>query len=179
MRDKITFFAFLVLVIVWSPNSWPNHTYLFKQTIFNNVPWFMYLAETGPLFNAVYFESFFPPNAVQFKESFVIISDKAFNLENVSYVVANSINYSLALNVLSQPIIPPFHQGCKIVSLTVDNYHQVVETVAPVIPSGESSMIQCTCNATEGEKPEATLIMNYSPGGGSTNHYTCRSGFVS
>jgi hypothetical protein len=164
MKRKMTkafiYVAGFVFFIISIPASAHHDTYyVFEQTIFNNAPWLVSLTETGCLRNGIYDNAFIPPNEVQFEKTFVVKVIQGFSLTGMSYKISN-------------PGTPYYNQGCKIVSLSVNGFHEVTEVVQPIT---NPSVISCSCTATEGERPTAVLVFTYEPTGASTSPVTCHS----
>ena len=151
--------CFILSVPAWSHYDKHEKFYVFEQTIFNNAPWLVSLTDTGSLINAVYDNSLMPPNDVQFKKTFAIKAIQGFSLTGMNYTISN-------------PGTPYYNQGCQIVSLSVNGFHEVTEVVKPIT---NPSVISCSCSATEGERPTAVLVFNYEPTGASTSQVTCHS----
>ena len=163
IKYLINLFGFFLglLCFIFSVSTWAHHDkyYMFEQTIFNNAPWLVSLTETGSLINGAYDNSFIPPNEVQFKKTFVVKVILGFSLTQMGYTISN-------------PGTPYYGQGCKIVSLSVNGFHEVTEIVQPIT---NPSFISCSCTATEGERPAAVLVFTYEPTGASTSPVTCHS----
>jgi hypothetical protein len=139
--------------------------YAFTQRIVNNIPNIIALTDTGYLLNSTYNPDKQPPNDVSSYQPgiFQILSTDTIFLTNMSYLASNTNPY--------EPT-PLLDQGCKIVSLKVNSYHQVVETVETVAPAGLPVLVHCTCTAVEGDAPGASMIVTLGNG---PNTFTCYS----
>jgi hypothetical protein len=162
-RKKIAF-AFMVMAsFITHPAA--AEPYIFTQRIVNNIPSVIALTDTGRLFDSTYVVGMQPPNDVNSYHPgiFQIVSNEVISLTSLSY---------LASNIAPYDPISITDQGCKIVSLAVNAYHEVVETVETVAPMGEPVLVHCTCTAVEGDNPGASMIVNLGVG---ANRFTCLS----
>lgn len=135
--------------------------------VVNNTPWILRLNNTGIVYGAHYVHGKEPPEMVADKAGFAIESHGAFSFANMSYVVANTL------------ISAPSNNGCEIVYINVNAYHQVCMKVRSVYndPNNKQQQVHCTCQVTEGLTPTATLMLNrYSSS--SDEESVCRSGEV-
>lgn len=160
MRHTKINYCLLSLVFFLLPST--IHAFIFTGTVFNNVPWVLSLSKTGVLYNAHFVHGNAPPQLIEFKGYYSIEAEYGFTLSGLTYTVAN------------EPVTAstPFMHGCQILSLNVNSFHQVSMIVIPVYPAGEAPRITCTCQATEGQNPSATLIINE---GSNAAPYTCKS----